>query len=293
MALEVGHGDKVVVVAKGPDAKQAVEKLSKLIADGLGDEGCTPAPAPATTTDREDRRASRRARAAPIRMCSSASLPRRDSRSATVFQVQREEIVVEEEGRGVEREQERLADAIDKARGQLEALRAQLHAKADPAKAAIFAAHAELLDDPDFLEIANSAIAKGKSAAFAWKSAAKLHAERLASLRNELLAQRANDVRDVGLARARTAHRRRRASRRRIPKARSSSPKISRHPTPPRWTAARVVGFATVRGGATSHVAILARSLEIPAIAGHRTARARSRQRHAGHPRWRAKVRCA
>src|SRR5262249_56863562 len=29
-----------------------------------------------------------------------------------------------------------------------------------------------------------------------------------------------------------------------------------------------VVGFATVRGGATSHVAILARSLEIPAIAG-------------------------
>jgi phosphocarrier protein FPr len=29
-----------------------------------------------------------------------------------------------------------------------------------------------------------------------------------------------------------------------------------------------VVGFATVRGGATSHVAILARSLEIPAVAG-------------------------
>ena len=55
------------------------------------------------------------------------------------------------------------------------------------------------LDDPDFLEIADSAIAKGKSAAFAWKTAAKLHAERLAALRNELLAQRANDVRDVGL----------------------------------------------------------------------------------------------
>jgi phosphocarrier protein FPr len=56
----------------------------------------------------------------------------------------------------------------------------------------------ELLDDPDFLEIANSAIAKGKSAAFAWKKATDLHAERLAALRNELLAQRANDVRDVG-----------------------------------------------------------------------------------------------
>ena len=96
----------------------------------------------------------------------------------TVFQVRHTEIVVEEEGRGVEYEQHRLAEAIDKARGQLEALRAQLHSKADPAKAAIFAAHAELLDDPDFLEIANSAMAKGKSAAFAWKSAAKLHADR-------------------------------------------------------------------------------------------------------------------
>jgi phosphocarrier protein FPr len=100
---------------------------------------------------------------------------------------------------GVEFERKRLADALSKASGQLDALRAQLLGTADPAKAAIFAAHAELLDDPDFLEIADSAIAKGKSAAFAWKSAATLHAERLAALRNELLAQRANDVRDVGL----------------------------------------------------------------------------------------------
>ncbi len=30
----------------------------------------------------------------------------------------------------------------------------------------------------------------------------------------------------------------------------------------------KVMGFATVRGGATSHVAILARSLGIPALAG-------------------------
>ena len=115
-----------------------------------------------------------------------------------VFQVPRAEIAVDGERCGVEREQSLLADAIDKARGQLAALHALLHCKADPAKAAIFAAHVELLDDPDFLDLAASAIAKGKSAAFAWKSATTLHAERLASLRNELLAQRANDVRDVG-----------------------------------------------------------------------------------------------
>ena len=54
------------------------------------------------------------------------------------------------------------------------------------------------ISDPDLLEIAESAIAKGKSAAFAWKKAVATHADRLAALRNELLAQRANDLRDVG-----------------------------------------------------------------------------------------------
>ena len=44
------QGDKVVLVAKGADASEAVEKLSPMIAEGLGDEGCMPAPAPATTT---------------------------------------------------------------------------------------------------------------------------------------------------------------------------------------------------------------------------------------------------
>ena len=50
MALETAKGDKVVLVAKGPDAREAVNKLRLLIAEGLGDEGCVPAPALATTT---------------------------------------------------------------------------------------------------------------------------------------------------------------------------------------------------------------------------------------------------
>ncbi len=37
MALEVLGGDKIVLVAKGPDAKEAIEKLSQLVAAGLGD----------------------------------------------------------------------------------------------------------------------------------------------------------------------------------------------------------------------------------------------------------------
>jgi len=123
------------------------------------------------------------------------------------------------------------------------------------------------LDDPDFLEIANSAIAKGKSAAFAWKNAATLHAERLAALRNELLAQRANDVRDVGLRVLEHLT----GITRMPPQYPEGSILIAEDLTPSdtaTMEGGTVVGFATVRGGATSHVAILARSLEIPAVAG-------------------------
>ena len=266
MALDVKHGDKVVLVAKGPDAKSAVEKLAKLIAEGLGDEGCTPAPAPATTVVLKIAQPPPRPRSDdPNILLGVAASP--GIAVGKVFQVRREDIAVEEEGQGVEREKAKLNEALGKARGQLEALRAQLHSKADPAKAAIFAAHAELLDDPDFLDIATSAIAKGKSAAFGWKTAAKLHAERLASLRNELLAQRANDVRDVGwrvleLLTGVSRH---------APTYPVGSILIAEDLTPSDTATMdrdRVVGFATMRGGATSHVAILARSLDIPAVAG-------------------------
>src|SRR6185436_6618870 len=64
-----------------------------------------------------------------------------------VFQVHRAEIPVTEAGAGVDAERRNLAAAIETAKGQLGALRAQLHAKADPAKAAIFAAHEELIAD--------------------------------------------------------------------------------------------------------------------------------------------------
>ena len=266
MALEVLGGDKIVLVAKGSDAKQAVDKLSDLIAAGLGDKGHPAAPAPATTTIATIAQPPPRPRSDdPNRLSGVAASP--GLAVGTAYQVRRAEIMVEEEGRGVQYEQERLVHAIGRARGELEALRASLHAKADPAKAAIFAAHAELLDDPDFLDIANSAIAKGKSAAFAWKKATELHADRLAALRNELLAQRANDVRDVGqrvllhltgIKQMQPTYPERSVL---IAEDLAASDAAT-------MQTGTVVGFATVRGGATSHVAILARSLGIPAVAG-------------------------
>ncbi|MEO8592636.1 MAG: phosphoenolpyruvate--protein phosphotransferase [Candidatus Solibacter sp.] len=266
MALEVAHGSKVQVVASGPDAKAAVDKLAGILAAGCGDEGCLPAPAPATTT------ISASSAPAPRRKTSDANLLVGVAASpglavGEVYQVRHEEIAVTEKGADVDSERRRLAAALGAAQGQLAALRAQLHADRDPAKAAIFAAHEELISDPDLLEIVESAIAKGKSAAFAWKKAVTTHADRLAGLRNQLLAHRANDLRDVGL--------RVLALLTGVELQQAVYPPnsvlIAEDLTPSDTAVldrSRVVGFCTTRGGATSHVAILARSIGIPALAG-------------------------
>ena len=56
-----------------------------------------------------------------------------------------------------------------------------------------------MLDDPELLEDAAALIDSGKSAAFAIDRAIGVRADRLAALKNELLAARANDLRDAGL----------------------------------------------------------------------------------------------
>ena len=265
MALEAVCGDKVVLVAKGPDAREAIDRLTPMIAAGLGDEGCVPVPAPATMTISPIAAPAPRKEVDPnliIGVAASSGVA-----VGQVYQVRRLEIQVKEEGESPDHERRLLDDALAKAAGQLEALRAQLHGSKQQAKAAIFAAHSELLEDPDLLEIAYSAIAKGKSAAFAWKQAVKVHAERLAGLRNQLLAQRANDLRDVGERVLEILT----GIKREPPSYPVNAVLIAEDLTPSDMTAveqSKVMGFATVRGGTTSHVAILARSLGIPALAG-------------------------
>ena len=215
------------------------------------------------------------------------------TRGRHVFQVPpRGDRGEEEGGTASSSERRLLADAIDKARGQLEALRAQLHAKADPAKAAIFAAHAELLDDPDFLEIANSAMAKGKSAAFAWKSAAKTprRAPRLVCATNcsrnapTTCATSACACSNCSPASRKAAD----LSRRLDPHRRRSHALRHRHDGTRHG--GRLRHRARRRDFARRHSRALARDSR---HRRHRAARARSRQRHAGHSRWRQRFAAA
>ena len=267
MGLEIGYGDKVVLVARGEDAEAAVGTLTPLLWEGLGDEGSKPAPAPASFEVSASAAPAPRPRSEdPNLLIGVAASP--GLAVGEVFQVRHREIRVNEIAEGdPQQERDRLDEAVNQGRVQLEALQARLHGQRAADKAAIFAAHQELLDDPDLLDIAHSALAKGKSAEFAWQRAFTTHADRLASLRNELLAARANDLRDVG--------------RRVLTLLTGAEPERQEPPVnailvaeelTPSDTASldrnRVRGFCTTLGGATSHVAILARSLDIPAVAG-------------------------
>jgi phosphocarrier protein FPr len=261
MGLEVNQADRVAVIAEGPDARAAIDALTDLLREGLGDEGPAPPrpPVPPAVVPEPPRTGD------PNLLVGVAASP--GVAVGNVFQVRHGHIQVPEHADDAHLERKRLDAAFEQAKNQLEALQARLRAEADAGKAAIFAAHEELLDDPDLVEIAQSAIAKGRSAAYAWQQAVSTHADRLSRLRNELLAQRANDLRDVGrrvlvLLVGATADR---------PDPPANAILVSEDLSPSdtaSFDRSKVLGFCTTSGGATSHVAILARSLDIPAVAG-------------------------
>ena len=257
MALEVACGDLLEVRAVGADAERAVAHLRALLADGCGETAAvarqvSAAPQAAMlATGNED--------GALRGVCASPGLA-----LGWVVQVAEADLAVEEQGLDEAAERLQLRQGLRTAWEDLAALRLGL---ADGPQAGIFQAHQELLDDPDLLERSETLIAQGKSAAFAWHSACCASAELLAGLHNELLAERAQDLRDVG----------RRVLKRllgvqdgplQLPE---QSILIAEQLSPSQTAgldAAKVLGLVTVGGGPTSHVAILARALNIPALCG-------------------------
>lgn len=255
MGLATKQGDVIHVKASGPDAAEAIRQLSALLTAGCGEQ---PGEAPAAPA------------AAPVRVI-AASADELVGVSASpglavgrIAHFRREAIAVVEQGENPARERSKLDSALHEARTQIELLKSQL---ADAAKAQILEAHQELLEDPDLIDLAIAGLGQGKSAGFAWRAAFTQYAKQLESLDNALLRERGNDIRDVG--------RRVLALLAGIKQAQivvaENSILIAEELTPSDTASLdpkRVLGFCTTTGGATSHVAILARSLGIPAICG-------------------------
>ncbi|MGM0986351.1 MAG: phosphoenolpyruvate--protein phosphotransferase [Pseudomonadota bacterium] len=160
-------------------------------------------------------------------------------------------------------EARRLEQAIREGREQLDAL---VRKARGGEVAQILSMHEEMLGDPELLEAAREQLQEGSSAEAAWWEAIETAARAQEMLADRLLAERAADLRDVG---------------RRVLGilCRVELPEPPAHPyilvtddvgpsDVARLDTSRVRGLLTARGGATSHSAILARALGIPAVVG-------------------------
>ena len=169
----------------------------------------------------------------------------------------------------VAREVERFRQAIDQSLHEVRVLREKIELETGEEEAKILDAQVAILQDPDVTTQTLRAIgAERKPAAFCYRRILSAAAARLEESDGEYYRNRAVDVRDV---------RRRVLSHLGGVKARPLSglevpSLIVAADLPPSEMALlprdKVLGFATDRGGRTSHTAIMARARGVPAVVG-------------------------
>ena len=261
MGADLKKDDEVTLFAKGSDAVEALEELIPLLSNGMGEDA---ADAPQTE---EPEAANRNARAADSNGVFTGVCASEGVAVGVIVQAAREKFDILETGDGAQSENGKLQKALKAAKEELTRLYNDTVRKTNAADAAVFLAQIELLDDPELIEDTESLIGKGKSAAFSFDRVVGAKADKLAQMKNRLLAGRANDLRDV----------KNRVLRHILGKSESarSYPKnavlIAKELSPSQTAGLdtrKIAGFGTMRGGATSHAAILARALSMPAIVG-------------------------
>lgn len=265
MILGVKDGDHLALTAEGPQAQQALDTIADLIAAGLGEGGIdhvasaaptpvSPAPAlarvvgPETGEDGE-----------LIFTGVTASPGLVIGRAVHLRQA---EIDIPEHGLGVIVEAAALQQALAAVRARIETA----VASGGEHRRAIMAAHLAFLDDPGLLATANQAIDAGRSASFAWRAATQEGVALFRSLGDARTAERADDLTDL---------------------ERQVLVELSDEAAPPppvlgagsiiladdllpsqliALDAVKVAGLCTARGGPTSHVAIMAAAMGVPAL---------------------------
>jgi multiphosphoryl transfer protein len=264
VALGARMGDTLLVTASGPQAGDALEALRALADEGFGD-GVSASAAPPPPAPVAEPPAAAAAAPAPgdvlYGVPASPGIaigPARHLRGPAGPPPDRP-------AEAPERERERLEEAIAVAREAIAHDRDTVAARAGNKDAAIFDAHAVLLDDEALLDPAREAIAAGATAERAWHDAADQVAARYRALEEPLLRERAADVLDVGrrVVGALTGDDGSGPGAAGIVVARELTPADTAGLDP-----SLVAGIATAHGAATAHAAILARALGLPAVVG-------------------------
>ncbi|MBW0931867.1 phosphoenolpyruvate--protein phosphotransferase [Priestia megaterium] len=192
---------------------------------------------------------------------------------AKAFRLENPELTVEKKSvTEVEAEVERLEAALEKSKSELEIIREHARKELGDDKAEIFEAHLLVLSDPELINpIKDKITNENVNAEHALDEVAAMFINMFESMDNEYMKERAADIRDV--TKRVLAH---------LLGVNVSNPSliseevviIAEDLTPSDTAQLNrkfVKGFTTDIGGRTSHSAIMARSMEIPAVVGTKT----------------------
>ncbi|MEJ8554922.1 phosphoenolpyruvate--protein phosphotransferase [Tepidibacter sp. Z1-5] len=180
------------------------------------------------------------------------------------------EIVIEKKTiENIEIENKKLTDAITKSKEELTKVKEKALAELGPEKAEIFEAHLLVLEDPELVESTLNKIKDERiNADYAFNEVKNMFVSMFESMDNEYMKERAADIKDVA----------NRVLRHILDikfvdlSALEDEVVLIAHDLTPSDTATmnkkKVLGFLTDIGGRTSHTAIMARTLEIPAVVG-------------------------
>ena len=293
ITLGARQGDQLELEARGPDATTALERLTALVEENLGDPpddevaarraasvaaapggdaardvpGADAAVVPAAAAGTAAPAATggpgvlRGLSAAPglaigaVHPLGAGSLPTRDELLAAADTA---------EPGDPDTERARLAEAVAAVHGLLTRSRDELARRAGRAASEMVGTQLLLLDDPDLLAAAEAGIdARGVDAAVAFAAAVEVALSHYASLEDPYLVARAADLDAVGrevLAEL-VGVRRGEADVEGVVVARDLSPAEAGRLDPD-----RVQALITAVGSPTSHAALIARALGIPAV---------------------------
>jgi multiphosphoryl transfer protein len=258
ITLGARQGHEVEIIASGPQEREALDGLKKFIEAGMGDS---------LNEKFAEVETSKTATSAAEGPTHAMGISSGIGVGRLFFAAESSVSIPDAIAEDVAAETARLHEALQQTRKQMQADTAALSRQIGKSKAEIFVAQMLVLDDPALTERAGQLIAEEKNnAARAWWQTIQEAVTVYNNLEDELLRQRAADLKDVGLAVLRQLGCGA-SDRIELPEP---GIVVARDLTPGQVTqldGEKVCGVICLEGGRTSHSAILLRSRGIPAVA--------------------------
>lgn len=253
MGLAIGEQDEVQVSCQGPDADAALQALLSALATALPEDHHAQAPVSTAALKRP-------AETGVLHgVCAAPGLV-----AGPLFHLNAITLPADAGNHDPVQQQQILETALNAVRSEIAATLAQAKKHKSADEEAIFAAHMALLEDPALLDAAQHFIEHGTAATHAWSRSIEAQCDMLQGTGSPLLAERANDLRDLRqrVLRALLGE----AWQYQVP---AGAIVAAQELTPSdllQLSAQGVAGLCMAEGGATSHVAILARGKGLPCI---------------------------